>query len=177
MFGILRWRDEWTLQIDVLDEDHVALVELFNRIVGLYANQYAGSHRSGAGGALAGVADREAERAVETCPLEGSSLVQCLDAFSQRAHQHFQREEDFMRTIGYPDYVVHKSEHAQLLAELASLLRGLTARGEVSLDAETLGTLKTWLIGHIVGEDKRFADYYYDVCGARARTQTGHGVE
>lgn len=166
MFGILRWRDEWTLQIDILDEDHVALVELFNRIVGLYGNQYAGSHRSGAGGALAGVAEREAERALETCPVEGSSLVGCLDTFSQRVHQHFQREEGFMRTIGYPDYAAHKSEHAQLMAELVALRRALADRGEVSLDTETLGALKAWLIGHIVGEDKRFAKYYYNACGA-----------
>ncbi len=177
MFGILRWRDEWTLQIDALDEDHVALVELFNRIVGLYGNQYAGSHRSGAGGALAGVAEREAERALETCPVEGSTLVQCLEAFSQRAHEHFQREEGFMRAIGYPDYAAHKSEHAQLLAELKTLLRALADRGEVSLDAETLGTLKAWLIGHIVGEDKRFAEYYYDVCCARVEAGTEHEVE
>lgn len=177
MFGILHWRDEWTLQIDVLDEDHVALVELFNRIVGLYGNQYAGSHRSGAGGTLAGVAEQEAERAERICPVEGSTLVRCLDAFSHRAHQHFHREEEFMRVIGYPDYAPHTQEHAQLLAELAELARALKMRGAVSLDPPTLGMLKTWLIGHILGEDKRFAAYYYSVCGAREENQVPHEVE
>lgn len=177
MFGILRWRDEWTLQIDVLDEDHVALVELFNRIVGLYGNQYAGSHRSGAGGPLAGVAEREAERAEQICPVEGSNLVRCLELFSHRAHQHFLQEEELMREINYPDFPAHQQEHAQFLAELAELARGLKVSGEVTLDPLMLGTLKTWLIGHFLDEDKRFAEHYYRICGVREEGQPPHAVE
>jgi hemerythrin len=177
MSGILRWREEWTLNIDVLDEDHVALVEFFNRIVGLYGGPYAGSYRSGAGGNLARVAEAEATRAERSCPAGGADLVECLVRLGERAREHFHREEEFMRSIDYPDYAAHKSEHALLLAEYTELLRDYANRRPESLAVETLLSLRSWLISHMTGEDRRVADYYYGACGARPAAPTEHEVE
>lgn len=173
----LRWRDEWTLQIDVLDEDHVELVELFNRIAALYGAQQVEHSGSGAPGPLARVAEAAAGRAQESCPLGGTTLLECLQQLSERTRAHFHREEEFMRGIDYPDLAPHKSEHDLLLAELSDLMRRLREHRLDSLDTETLDGLKSWLIGHIIGEDRHFADFYYGICGAREEKPAGPSID
>lgn len=172
MSEILKWRDEWTLQIDVLDEDHVELVELFNRIASLYGTLEEVGARSGAPGRLAPVAEAAAGRAQESCPDGGAALLECLERLSDRTREHFRREEEFMRGIDYPELADHKSEHDLLLAEFTDLMRGLRERRTETLDFETLDDLKRWLISHIVGEDRRFAEFYYGICGAREQTES-----
>ena len=171
MSEILRWRDEWTLQIEVLDEDHVELVELFNRIAALYGKLEEADTGSKAPGRLARVAEAAADRAQESCPGAGATLLECLERLSDRTREHFRREEEFMRGIDYPELADHKSEHDLLLAEFTDLVRGLREHLTETLDQETLEGLKSWLIGHIVGEDRRFAEFYYGICGAREQTE------
>ncbi len=167
MSGILRWREEWTLQVDVLDDDHRALVELFNRILVLYGEPAA----SGADSDQEPVSGVEAEQSAEKspaerlCPARGFTLIECLDQFHERAREHFVREEAFMRSIGYPERAAHKLEHDLLLAEFTDLTRGVRERGATILDADTLDGLKGWLIGHAIGEDKRVAEFYFGICG------------
>ena len=85
MSGILRWREEWTLQVDVLDDDHRALVELFNRILALYGEPAASGADSDQEPAPAAEAERSAEKspAEHLCPARGLTLVRVDYGFPQ----------------------------------------------------------------------------------------------
>lgn len=136
----LEWRDAWTLEVGFMDDDHRALAARLNRL----ARDY------GAGASLPPYPIRQPQAP----PLQAA-----LAELARHAREHFQREEDLMRTDGYPGLSDHKSEHDQLLAELSIVARGLRDSGRQWLDAELLDSLKDWLLGHVLEQDRALAEF------------------
>lgn len=130
----LEWRDEWTVEVGFMDEDHRRLVALVNRLARDFGPHPAPSW-------------------------EGPSLAQALDELVQAARAHFHREEEVMRTDGYPDFDDHKADHDLLIAELSVLARELLESRTYRLDAAALDALKDWLLGHVLDVDRRLADF------------------
>jgi hemerythrin len=85
-----------------------------------------------------------------------------LNELAAHTREHFRREEEVMRAGDYPDLAVHKSEHDQLLAELAMLVRDLRERSVAYLDPETFEILKDWLMGHLLDLDRPLAAFLSD---------------
>jgi hemerythrin len=147
---ILTWRDEWTLGIDTLDDDHREIVDLLLEM----------AHRWG----------KETE-SPEICA-EGidaandytEDLYSALERFGTAARRHFQREEEFIRTIDCPGLPDHQSEHALLMAEFTDIVRDLRERGVTKLGPQDLEALKQWVIAHILGADRKFAEHYFEIC-------------
>ena len=153
MAKILNWRDEWTLHIDTLDDDHRAMVDLLLEIARRFGDNP--EHSEGAEEQPPGEED------------SGDDLYAALDRFSAFVRRHFQREEEFIRTIDYPGLPNHRSEHILLMAELTDLVRELRARGVTRLSLQELVTFKQWVVAHILGADRRFADHYFKICGEK----------
>ena len=152
MATLLKWRDEWTLRINTLDEDHRAIVDILLDIASRFGEKPDGEEGQGqqAGkGDGASVAD----------------LCAALDRLGSFTREHFRREEEFMRTIDYPKLPHHRSEHALLMAEHTALVRDLRARGVGRLGRSELDDLKHWVVAHILGTDRGFADHYFKICG------------
>ncbi len=147
------WRDCWTLEVGFMDEDHRLLARLLNRIARDFGDW---SDPSGIPGVATG--------------RSGSALLEALDDLAQHVRDHFQREEDVMRTLGYPDYPAHKSEHDILLAEYAVMVRGMRASGRELLDISTLETLKDWLMGHVLEVDRQLAEFLKHAPDSETRT-------
>lgn len=136
----LEWRDTWTLDVGFMDEDHRALASMLNRLARDYG--------SGTG--------------IPPYPMprpDAPPLLEALAELDQRTREHFQREEEVMRTDGYPGLADHKSEHDQLLAELSMLIRTLRRSGRQWLDVDLLDSLKDWLLGHVLELDRQLADF------------------
>jgi len=151
MAKLLTWRDEWTLRIDTLDDDHRKMVELLLEIAHRFGDGY--EHQEGIGES-------------ENPPNQGKEgIYSTLDHFGVFARQHFQREEEFLRTIDYPGLPDHHSEHVLLMAELKEIVRELRERGSDRLTPQDLETLKQWVVAHILGMDRKFADHYFQICG------------
>ena len=66
-----------------------------------------------------------------------------------------------MRSIDYPDLGAHRCEHALLYAEYVEMVRDLKRQSITRLESETVTSLRRWLMGHMLGADKEYADYYY----------------
>lgn len=137
--AFLEWRDEWTLEVGFMDEDHRHLASLINRL----ARDFGPHLQSGQ---------------LPPSP-EAPSLADALDELYRAAREHFHREEDVMRNDGYPDFDDHKADHDLLLAELSVLTRELQETDTLHLDAEVLDNLKDWLLGHVLDYDRRLADF------------------
>jgi len=151
MAKILTWRDEWTLHIETLDDDHREMVDRLLEI----------AHRFGEQQEPSGAADGTTEPDEEA----DENLYGALDRFCAFARAHFQREEELVRTIDYPGLPDHRSDHTILMAEFTAMVRELRERGVERLGAQDLDTLKDWVIAHILGTDRRFADHYFEICG------------
>jgi methyl-accepting chemotaxis protein len=137
--SFLEWRDEWTLEVGFMDEDHRHLDALVNRL----ARDF-------------GVRPSPGQPPPQ---LHGPPLSKALEELAQEARLHFQREEEVMRTDGYPNYADHKADHDLLLAELSVLIRELQDARARHLDEAVLGQLKDWLLGHVLDFDRRLADF------------------
>lgn len=70
---------------------------------------------------------------------------------------HFLSEENLMHEINYPDVGNHALIHAELLLQMEMMLAKISHHKEFPEDL--LFFLNTWLVGHIVHEDMRIAEY------------------
>lgn len=118
--------DEHNLGIQAIDEQHRKLVELANRV-----NQAIHEH---------------------SCPEEVDSLMSELIELTRL---HFESEEAWMGSQGYPNLAEHQREHGWLLNKL-QYLAGTTVEGREIL---ILQTIKDWLFHHIDTEDKKLAQF------------------
>lgn len=135
----LAWRDTWLLGIDALDADHREMVRLMNLVFAC------------------------AEGAGECEPI---ALAERLDAFMTHLRAHFAREEEFLRSIDYPGIYEHAREHALELAELVDLERSLRASRVCAVEAEHVEAIKRWFFNHVIAQDHKFADFYFEKLGS-----------
>ena len=152
----ISWQDHWNLDIEPIDEEHRALVEGLNRLAKRFVPPRTGlSDQAGYGG---GVGESPGdERDVAS---RHRALITALESLADQAREHFNHEEALMRAIDYPDLAAHRSEHALLLAEYVEMVRDLERQATSHLDAETLAALQHWLVGHMVGADRDYANHY-----------------
>ncbi|BDQ33558.1 bacteriohemerythrin [Pseudodesulfovibrio portus] len=78
-----------------------------------------------------------------------------LEAYTTR---HFTEEEDFMRSIGYPDIEAHKTQHEQLLLR-CRMLWNLDRRNDPIKPEGVAFFLAEWLDEHVSTSDKAIGDF------------------
>ena len=154
----LPWQESWTLGIELVDVEHRSLVASVNQLAARFTRDPA----QVAEPLMAAAGDTLGDPAAEHV-----ALIAALEALAKQAREHFKHEEALMRVIDYPELASHRSEHALLLAEYIELVRDLERQTVCHLDSETLESLHYWLVGHMVGADKEYADYYFSLLGRK----------
>lgn len=149
MTKLMPWRSEWSIGIATLDDDHRALIEALMDICLRFCPE--------SGAAAAGYAG-------------SGSLLDALDALGEQVRDHFHREEAFMRAIGYERLGEHVREHAVLMAELKDMLLGWREQDIEVFDEPTHEAVHHWLLEHILGADRTFAEAYFRICGIEPGT-------
>lgn len=72
--------------------------------------------------------------------------------------QHFNEEEAFLDSIGYPGASTHKKIHQELVTNFGQHYRAFAAgSGEISSDF--FGFLKLWLTAHIQHVDRKYGEF------------------
>lgn len=84
---------------------------------------------------------------------------QALMKMIDYAKYHFRQEEDYMRSIGYPDFVRHHRLHENFEYLVYQFNRNVNESSELVLNEKILLLIQRWLINHILVEDKRYADF------------------
>jgi len=124
------WNPEYDLGIPIIDEQHRGIVTIINSLHYGTQSSYIKNILSPTIGMLRSYADI-----------------------------HFQTEEYFIETIGFPDAANHRLLHREYTSRLAGIER------ELSIDKDPrqlMGFLKKWWLGHICEEDMLFKNYYKD---------------
>jgi len=124
----LVWKEEYSVGIDSLDNDHKQLIKLLNQFTTAY--DYAMSE--------------EYER-------------QALKDLIDYTQYHFAREEQLLDQHNYPDVIAHKAQHKAMIAQVSSFMDLYNKKGHDALD-EISGYLANWLINHINGTDKEYSE-------------------
>ena len=121
------WKDEYSVGVDSLDNDHRKLLNLINNF------QTAVKYQTGE------AFEREA-----------------LDDVVAYTKYHFGREEKMMEEAGYADLEAHKEIHRKMIAKVDEFLIDYEKQGHEALEDVAL-YLKDWLVGHINGNDQEYS--------------------
>lgn len=120
------WKDDYSVGIKSLDDDHKRLIFLLNQFKTAYDYD----------------TSAEFER-------------QALEQLVEYTRFHFSREEDMMQQAGYADYEGHKKQHERMIAQVEGFVGLYNREGHASLN-EVSTYLTNWLINHINGTDKQY---------------------
>ena len=125
----IKWKDEYNVGIDSIDQQHRKLVNLINQL------QTAVDYSTG----------EEFER-------------EALDELVDYTLTHFGYEEGLMEKYGYPEFEPHKAQHKEMIAKVEVVLAEYEQDHDRAMD-HAVTFLKHWLINHINGTDKRYSSY------------------
>ena len=122
----LVWKDEYSVGIEAMDNDHKRLLNLINQL------QTAVHYYTG----------KESE-------------LKALDELVDYTKTHFSNEEKLLEDNDYADIVAHKELHQQFINKVNELVEQYKKDSDATLN-EALLFLKDWLIKHINGTDKEY---------------------
>ena len=125
----LEWKDEYSVGIDSIDQQHKRLVNLINQL-------HTAVHYS---------TGEEFER-------------EALDELVDYTKTHFSYEEGLMEQNGYPDFEPHKEQHRQMILKVEEVLAEYEQNQHTAMNS-ALSYLSDWLINHINGTDKEYSSY------------------
>jgi hemerythrin-like metal-binding protein len=81
-----------------------------------------------------------------------------LDGLADYTLSHFGTEERLMKRYAFPGYAQHKEAHDKLVAQVKQLQADARIR-RTSISPEAMAFLQNWLIGHILGMDKKYVSH------------------
>lgn len=125
---LMTWEDRFELGVTAMDSEHRTLINLMNDL-----HAYCETGRS-----------RDAQR----------KALQRLASFTRK---HFEQEEHYMETLGYPGLERHKGHHRKLLHSLEEHIQHFEDGGE--LGGKLFSFLRFWLAAHICGIDKKYGEH------------------
>jgi len=128
----VEWKDEYSVGIDSIDQQHKKLLDLINQL----------------------------QTAVDYST-SGEFEHEALDQLVDYTKTHFTYEEDLMEANGYPDFEPHKAQHKDMIAEVEKVLAEYNKDPDTAMQ-NAIDYLKAWLINHINGTDKQYSDFLID---------------
>ncbi len=126
---LITWRNEFSVGVPELDEQHKQLVALINAF-----------HQAmllGTGSAVL------------------RSVLLDLTAYTK---MHFETEERILQELQFPDFEAHRKKHQSFRDQVASFRKNLALGSEV-LNIDFMTFLRTWLEEHLLAEDGKYAQW------------------
>lgn len=128
--ALLNWSDNYSVRVREIDTQHKKLIDLINT---LHDGMKSGKGKEVLGGIL-------------------NELV----AYTV---YHFGFEEKLFDKYGYPETIIHKRNHADLIAQVKKFVDSYNS-GDGVLTIELMNFLRDWLTQHIAGSDKKYSDFF-----------------
>lgn len=127
---LIDWEDKFSVNIEVIDEQHKMLVNTINK---LYDAMNAGS----------GVA----------------MLDETFKNLAEYTTDHFATEEELMVKFGYPDYAEHKKEHDGCVLKVLEFKKRFD-EGDIRLNLDLFVFLDEWLHEHLIEMDQKYKAFF-----------------
>jgi hemerythrin len=128
--GMIKWKDEYSLGVDIIDEQHRKLFEIAGRAYDVLKDQFS--------------IDKY------------DDIIAIIDELKDYAVYHFETEEEYMQSIGYRKFLSHKVMHDDFIQNINKIdLRQVDENPEKHL-LEVLDFIIKWIDGHILGQDKNY---------------------
>jgi len=127
--NFIRWSDQYSVNIKLIDEQHKHLIKLINKmheIILVDGNQ--------------------------------KKVELIIEKLFEYTNYHFKTEENLLETYSYPNWQIHRKEHDDLLKQLLKLKVRLV-KGSTTVSLEVFAFLNNWLVNHILDSDKKYSSY------------------
>jgi hemerythrin len=129
LMEFIAWREEFSVGIHRIDEEHKKLIGLINRLLeGMRANRH------------------------------GEVLGPIFGELVDYARIHFANEEALLLKHGYPAAAEHAAEHRRFVGELSALMADKLSSPSL-VSHEAMEFLRDWLGAHILEADKAYAPF------------------
>lgn len=129
MATMINWSDEFSVDIQEIDEQHKKLVGLINALYTALASKD-----------------------------QASKVEAILDELVEYTRTHFAVEECLLRLFDYPGYDEHKAIHDKIV-ERVVVFQSQYKAGDQTVGMELLYFLKDWLMNHIHKVDKKYSPH------------------
>lgn len=137
----LEWNSSLLIGIPDMDTQHQILIEYVNQLKALSRQAFDGTMESYA------------------------PVGQVVDQILDYTVNHFREEETLLEEAGYPDLERHKLLHSRLIKK-ALAFKARFEKDPLKVIPALSAFLTNWLIVHIQGEDKKYAEYLIHSEGA-----------
>lgn len=128
--AMIIWNDSLSVNVAELDQQHKKLIAMINELHE--------AMKSGKGKEVLG------------------RIVNGLISYTAT---HFQTEEKYFAQFGYPDADNHKKEHVAFVQKVTDFKNGFEKK-QLTLTVEVMNFLSDWLKTHIMGTDKKYAQFF-----------------
>ncbi|MCM8709925.1 bacteriohemerythrin [Clostridium sp. SYSU_GA19001] len=125
---MIKWKDEYSIGIDRIDDEHKKLVEIANRAYEILNNNF--------------YIDKY------------DKIVEILKELEDYTVFHFNDEENYMRQIGYKKFFSHKIEHEEFIQKIKSVDLNKIDYNQDKYLLEIINFIVDWLVKHILEKDK-----------------------
>lgn len=125
---MIKWKDEYNMGIESIDDQHKELCKIANRIYDLLRNDL--------------ITDKY------------SKIVEIIEELKNYTVYHFHAEEEYMKSIGYRKFLSQKVAHNDFLEKMNTIDFDKIDNGHNEYLISMLDFVADWLVQHIIKEDK-----------------------
>lgn len=125
---MIAWKEEYTLGIPHIDEQHKKLFEIAGSIYGLYRDEF--------------------------CIDKYDRIVGLIGELKDYTIFHFKSEEEYMESVGYRKLFTHKIEHSDFVEKINNVDLELVDEDHNAYLLEILEFVVDWIDKHILEKDK-----------------------
>lgn len=127
---IVEWSPKYSVSIKSIDDDHVKLFNILNKL-------------------FESISKGEAK----------SIIFDIIYELEQYSNFHFNREETFFRQTNYPESVEHVKEHEAFKQKIQEIKKEVSDNKSIAIP-ELLGFLSSWLKDRIANSDKAYEEHF-----------------
>jgi hemerythrin len=125
---MITWKDEYTMGVEHIDEQHQKLFEIAGRIYNLlkhemYADKY-------------------------------DKILELIEELKEYTLFHFKSEEEYMMSIGYRKFLTHKVDHDDFIEKVSHVDLAAMDENQDEYIMEILQFVVDWIDQHILEKDK-----------------------
>lgn len=124
----MKWDHTLSIGIKEIDEQHQELVNIINQVEVLFKQSIEGD------GDL-------------------TETMKVIEALSEYATSHFEKEEQLMVKIGYPNLNEHKEKHRAFVNYVDAMTMEKITKSEETALIQLFAFLSDWVVSHIKKED------------------------
>ncbi len=129
---LIKWTDDYCLNIKAIDDQHKKLVDMIN----MFYNE---------------MSKKSNKELI-------SDLISKMKAYTEF---HFKTEEELFSKLPYQNSNEHKDKHQDFIDKVTDL-ENRFIKGKLILSIEITNFLKEWITDHIMVSDKEYAKIYND---------------